>query len=72
MNESRLLRRCGFEIVSVWSTPSRHSAGPEQVLGYLGRFTHRVAFANSRLISLPDAKVSFSKDYRQNRKAKFA
>lgn len=45
--------------------------GPEQVLAYLGRYTHRVAIANSRLISLADGKVSFSwKDYRQNRKAK--
>ncbi|MFK4492265.1 hypothetical protein ABIA45_007343 [Bradyrhizobium sp. USDA 336] len=40
--------------------------GPEQVLAYLGRYTHRVAIANSRLISLADDKVSFSwKDYRQ-------
>jgi len=45
--------------------------GPEQVLTYLGRYTHRVAIANSRLISLAKGKVSFSwKDYRQNRKAK--
>lgn len=44
--------------------------GPEQVLAYLSRYTHRVAIANSRLISLADGKVSFSwKDYRQNRKA---
>ena len=28
-------------------------AEPEQVLGYLGRYTHRVAIANSRLVSLP-------------------
>jgi len=45
--------------------------GPELVLAYLGRYTHRVAIANSRLISLADGKVSFSwKDYRQNRKTK--
>ena len=45
--------------------------GPEQVLAYLGRYTHRVAIANSRLISLCDGKVSFSwKDYRQNSKVK--
>jgi hypothetical protein len=30
--------------------------GPEQVLAYLGRYTHRVAIANSRLISLADGK----------------
>lgn len=34
--------------------------GPEQVLAYLGRYTHRVAIANSRLISLADDKVSFA------------
>ena len=41
--------------------------GPEQVLTYLGRYTHRVAIANSRLISLFDGKVRFTwKDYRQH------
>jgi len=45
--------------------------GPEQVLAYLGLYTHRVAIANSRLMSLADGKVSFSwKDYRQDSKAK--
>ena len=45
--------------------------GPEQVLAYLGRYTHRVAIANSRLISLSDGKVRFTwKDYRQDGKAK--
>jgi hypothetical protein len=40
--------------------------GPEQVLAYLGRYTHRVAIANSRLLSLADGKVHFTwKDYRQ-------
>jgi hypothetical protein len=38
---------------------------PEQVLAYLGRYTHRVAIANSRLLSLADGKVRFTwKDYR--------
>ncbi len=46
-------------------------AGPEQVLGYLGRYTHRVAIANSRLVELDDGQVSFTwKDYRQNGKTK--
>lgn len=45
--------------------------GSEQVLAYLGRYMHRVAIANSRLILLSDGKVSFAwKDYRQNRKTK--
>ena len=33
--------------------------GPEQVLKYLSRYTHRVAISNSRLISLKDGQVSF-------------
>ena len=42
--------------------------GPEQVLAYLGRYTHRVAIANSRLLSLADGKVRFTwKDYRAGR-----
>jgi hypothetical protein len=45
--------------------------GPEQVLGYLGRYTHRVALANSRLVELDDGEVRFTwKDYRQNGKTK--
>jgi hypothetical protein len=41
--------------------------GPQQVLAYLGRYTHRVAIANSRLISLNDGKACFTwKDYRQD------
>ena len=34
-------------------------AGPQQVLDYLGRYTHRVAIANSRLINLEDGQVQF-------------
>ena len=42
---------------------------PEQVLGYLGRYTHRVAIANSRLVAIDNGKVSFRwKDYRQDGK----
>lgn len=34
--------------------------GPAQVLAYLGRYTHRVAISNHRLLSLEDGKVTFS------------
>jgi hypothetical protein len=45
--------------------------GSAQVLAYLGRYTHRVAIANSRLISLADGKVRFTwKDYRADAKTK--
>ena len=40
-------------------------AGPEAVLEYLGRYTHRVALANSRLIAYDGRRVTFwHKDYR--------
>ena len=43
----------------------RPFAGPEAVLAYLSRYTHRVAIANSRLISCTDKGVAFKwKDYR--------
>ncbi len=43
----------------------RPFAGPEAVLAYLSRYTHRVAIANSRLIRLDDHGVTFKwKDYR--------
>jgi len=38
---------------------------PEQVLTYLGRYTHRVAIANSRLVSADETSVTFRwRDYR--------
>ena len=41
--------------------------GPEHVLAYLGRYTHRVAIANSRLTRIEDGTVSFRwKDYRHH------
>lgn len=45
--------------------------GPRQVLAYLGRYTHRVAIANSRLIGMDDDRVAFRwKDYRQGGRTK--
>ncbi|MEQ1812240.1 MAG: IS91 family transposase [Terricaulis sp.] len=42
-------------------------AGPEQVLSYLARYTHRVAIANSRLLAFDGAEVRFKwKDYRSD------
>lgn len=34
-------------------------AGPEKLLDYLGRYTHRVAIANHRLLSIDNGEVSF-------------
>ena len=49
----------------------RPFGGPEQVLDYLARYTHRVAIANSRLVALADGRVSFLwKDYRHHDRRK--
>ena len=41
------------------------------MLDYLGRYTHRVAISNDRLVRLEDAKVTFRwKDYREGNKPK--
>ena len=45
----------------------RPFAGPEQVLDYLGRYTHRIAISNQRLCSLHDDSVRFRyTDYRRS------
>jgi hypothetical protein len=45
--------------------------GPQQVLAYLGRYTHRVAIANSRITRIEACEVAFRwKDYRHHDKAK--
>ena len=36
----------------------RPFAGPEQVLDYVGRYTHRVAISNNRLLDIEDGKVT--------------
>jgi len=46
----------------------RPFAGPEAVLAYLSRYTHRVAVSNSRLIACDERGVTFKwKDYRSKR-----
>jgi hypothetical protein len=43
----------------------RPFGGPQAVLAYLSRYTHRVAIANSRIIAFNDSSVTFKwKDYR--------
>lgn len=45
--------------------------GPQQVLDYLGRYTHRVAISNNRLLRFEEGQVSFRwKDYRCGNKRK--
>jgi hypothetical protein len=45
--------------------------GPQHVLEYLGRYTHRVAISNRRLLALESGQVSFRwKDYRDHNRQK--
>ena len=56
-------RRCARSNGIVYA--KRPFGGPEAVLAYLSRYTHRVAIANRRLIASDDNSVTFSyKDYR--------
>jgi putative transposase/transposase-like zinc-binding protein len=49
----------------------RPFAGPAQVLEYVGRYTHRVAISNNRLVSMDNGQVSFRwKDYRDDNRQK--
>ena len=46
-------------------------SGPQQVLEYLGRYTHRVAISNNRLLEFSDGAVTFAwKDYRHESRNK--
>jgi hypothetical protein len=45
--------------------------GPAQVIEYLGRYTHKVAISNHRIVSINDDKISFTyKDYANGSKQK--
>ena len=67
-----LAEKCAFDAAlaslrcSDWFVyAKRPFAGPEAVLAYLARYTHRVAISNSRLIALDGKGVTFNwKDYR--------
>jgi hypothetical protein len=46
-------------------------AGPQQVLDYVGRYTHRVAISNNRILNIEDGQVTFRyKDYRDGSQQK--
>jgi len=62
----RALRRVEWVVYA-----KRPFGGPAQVLAYLGRYTHRVAIANSRIVEMTDTDVAFRwKDYRHGGKTK--
>jgi hypothetical protein len=49
----------------------RPFAGPEQVLKYVARYTHRIAISNNRLLDIDDGKVQFRwRDYRNGHRQK--
>ena len=57
------LRRCEWVVYA-----KRPFAGPQAVLAYLSRYTHRVAISNSRLLAMDERGVTFRwKDYRANK-----
>ena len=50
----------------------RPFGGPEAVLAYLSRYTHRIAIANSRLVAFDGERVTFKwKDYRAKSDARY-
>jgi hypothetical protein len=48
----------------------RPFAGPEQVLEYLGRYTHRVAISNNRIVNIDNGKIVFTYRDRQDNNEK--
>ena len=60
----RLLRQAAAKEWVVYSKAPL--AGPEQVLRYLGRYTHRIAIGNERLVALENGRVTFR--YRDRRR----
>ena len=64
---AEFLRKLHREEWVVYTKPS--FGGPEQVLRYLGRYTHRVAISNHRLIAFDGDHVTFRwKDYAHGNK----
>jgi hypothetical protein len=46
-------------------------AGPQQVVNYVGRYTHRVAISNHRIVDIEGGEVKFKwRDYRDNNQQK--
>ena len=73
LHEPAGFRRC---LKPAWNTDwvvyaKRPFAGPAQVLEYVGRYTHRVAISNNRLLSMDNGQVRFRwKDYRDDSRQK--
>lgn len=63
-NVERALRQAARKKWVVYS--KRPFAGPKQVLAYLGRYTHRIAISNERIVALDGDEVSISYKDRAN------
>ena len=62
-----LLEVCRAQEWVVYAKPP--FGGPEKVLDYLGRYTHRVAISNHRLLDINEREVTFIwKDYKEDGK----
>ena len=60
------LRKCEWVVYA-----KRPFAGPQAVLAYLARYTHRVAISNSRLLAMDERGVTFRwKDYRASKRGR--
>jgi hypothetical protein len=66
---SAILRQASAQPWVVYCKPPM--AGPQQVLRYLGRYTHRIAIGNERILSIAEGRVSFRyRDRRHHSKAR--
>lgn len=65
ISEKDLRQLCRQARQNEWVVYSKPPfGGPRQVLDYLGRYTHRVAISNNRLVRIQDGEVAFKwKDY---------
>jgi len=60
------LRKCEWVVYA-----KRPFAGPQAVLAYLSRYTHRVAISNQRLVAMDERGITFRwKDYRSKERAR--
>ncbi len=71
-NDCEFMKLCDELYKKKWITYiKRPFGGPEKVLEYLGRYTHRVAISNNRILKLEDGKVTFCyRDYQDGHKTK--
>ena len=64
VNSAGLLQQAGKKDWIVYA--KKPFSGPEQVLEYLGRYTHRIAIANHRVKSIDKGEITFSYRDRQH------